>query len=344
MEALFSQTQFTIPPIVDSFSSILLLALVFNLIICRDIIMVRTFKTPLAVAGRFIDTLERRYNRDDLTADMLRIDGISTAIIFAFSAIFVGLIFDWFAMNVPFFWVLQAMAIGTLFNLRSYLDQSRVLADALDRSVEEGRATLALVTGRDTENMDSSTVARAAVETSAGTLTTGVMAPALYFIFFGTAGLILFKTISIATQMIDERSEGMANFGWGSARLNELLLYPGGWLTAFSLSLASIPIKGVRFKNSLQEPIRSAKNYFKKGSGSPVASIAGALNLKLGGPIQYDGQEINAGWVGQGSVFADSYHVRAARQLYVFSIIALMLIVGLFIFLKLPFPSDLFLI
>ena len=344
MEALFSQLQYSVPAIMDSFSSILLLALAFNLIICRDIIMVRTFKTPLAMSGRFIDTLERRYNRGDLTPSMLRNDGISTAIIFAGSGIAVGLAFDWFATHVPFFWILQAMAIGTLFNLRTYLDQSRVMADALDRSVEEGRATLALVSGRDTEGMDASTVARVAVESSARTLATGVMTPALYFILFGTAGLFLFKTINTASSMIDERSEGMADFGWGNARLNELLLYPGGWLTALALSIATLGIKGANFKNTMKEPLRSAKNYFKKGAGSPVASIAGALNLKLGGPFQYDGHEIQAGWVGQGSVFADSYHVRRARLLYIYAIIAIMLIIGIFIFLKIPFPSDIFFI
>jgi adenosylcobinamide-phosphate synthase len=338
---LLSFQQFAVPMYVESFASILLLALAFNLIVCRDIIMVKTFKSPLAMAGRFINTLEVRYNRSELTPKMLRNDGVATTIIFAFSAIFVGLTFDWLSNNVPFFWLFQAMALGTLFNLRTYLDQSRVLADAMDRSVEEGRATLALISGRDTETMDAPMVARSAVESSARTLAAGVMTPALYFMFFGSAGLFLFKTINIASSMIDERSKGMAYFGWGNARLNEMLLLPGGWATALILALSSLPIKGVKIKNALIEPINSAKNYFQKGSGHPVASIAGALNLKLGGPIHYDGKEIKAKWVGIGTVFADTYHVRTSRKLYMISIIILMLSVGLLILLQKPIPIDL---
>ena len=340
MDKLFSIELFAVPMFVESFASVLLLALAFNLIVCRDIIMVRTFKTPLAMAGRFINTLEVRYNRSDLSPKMLRNDGVSTTIIFAISAIAVGLAFDWCATNIPFFWILQAMALGTLFDLRTYLDQSRVLADAMDRSVEEGRATLALVSGRDTENMDAPMVARTAVETSARTLASGVMTPALYFIIFGSAGIFLFKTINIASSMIDERSEGMANFGWGNARLNEMLLFPGGWLTAITLAISTLPVKGTKLKNAIQEPLISAKNYFLKGVGLPVASIAGALNLKLGGPIQYDGDEIEAKWVGTGSVFADAYHVRTARQLYIIACIVLMLVVGIFAFFKMPLPID----
>lgn len=337
---LFSISQFAIPLYVESFSSILLIALAFNLIVCRDIIMVRTFKTPLAMAGRFINTLEVRYNRSDLSPKMLINDGVSTTIIFAISAIAVGLAFDWLSKNIPFFWIIQAMAIGTLFNLRTYLDQSRVLADAMDRSVEEGRATLALVSGRDTENMDAPMVARTAVETSARTLASGVMTPALYFIIFGSAGVFLFKTINIASTMIDERSEGMSNFGWGNSRLNELLLIPGGWFTALSLALSTLPVKGTKIKSAIVEPLTSAKNYFLKGSGLPVASIAGALSLKLGGPMQYEGEEIEAKWVGKGSVFADANHVRTARQLFIVACIVLMACIGLFVFFKIPLPID----
>ncbi|MBD3668871.1 MAG: hypothetical protein HUJ16_12965, partial [Kangiella sp.] len=106
----------TIPQFAGSFEVMLLVALAFNLIVCRDIILVRTFKTPLALASRSIDALEMRYNRPELTPKMRRSDGVSTAVVFVIVTITVGIGLDWLAIKIPYFWLLEAFALGTLFN------------------------------------------------------------------------------------------------------------------------------------------------------------------------------------------------------------------------------------
>jgi len=329
-----------IPQYASSFSALLLLAFAFNLIICRDIVLVRTFKTPLAMASRSIDALETRYNRPELTPHMRRSDGISTAVVFIIVTLLVGIGIDILAGHIPYLWILEAFALGTLFSARSHLDQSMVLADGLDRSVEEGRATLALVSGRDTEEMDTPAVARAAIETTARTLSAGIITPAFYLLMFGAAGLLLFKTINIAPEMIDEKSELSADFGWAIARVNDVLMWPGPLITAIGLAFAALFTKGRRFVATLREATRSAHLYYHKGAGSAVAGMAGALNLKLGGPISYEGREIKGGWVGTGNVFADSTDIRAARSLFILAFALVMLkIVGI-MWIKLPVLAD----
>ena len=329
-----------IPQYASSFPALLLLSFAFNLIVCRDIVLVRTFKTPLAMASRSIDALETRYNRPELTPRMRRSDGISTAVVFIIVTLIVGISVDLLAQHIPYLWILEAFALGTLFSARSFLDQSMVLADGLDRSVEEGRAMLALISGRDTEDMDAPAVARAAVETTARTLSAGIITPAFYLLMFGAAGLLLFKTINIAADMIDEKSELSADFGWAIARVNDLLMWPGSLLTAMILAFASLLSPGRRFVATLREATRSAHHYHHKGAGSAVAGIAGALNLKLGGPISYEGREINGGWVGTGSVFADSSDIRTARSMFIkTSAIFMLFVVGL-MWLKLSLLAD----
>lgn len=321
---------------------IILSAVAINLLICRETLMNRTLSSPLALTGRLIDTLERRYNRPELTEDMRRADGISTMVVLVATALGAGAMIHWALLYVPGGWMAEAVILGMMMLLRTYLDQSRILADSVDRSIQESRATLALISGRDADMLGEAGVARGAVEHSARIFSEGVVAPIFYYFLFGLPGLLLVKTITTASFMIDEKSAYGADFGWAAARLNDILLFPSNRIAALLLVLGAFVTGGAA-------PGKAAKAMVDDHSGFsmgrlcwPVATMAGALGLSVAGQIFKQCDPENTGWVGGGTRYADSNHVRAARRLVEYSVSLLMVIVAIYLALGIPAPNDFF--
>ena len=322
--------------------TVILMAVVINLIICRETVMNRTFRSPLALTGRFIDTLERRYNRPELTESMRRADGISTMVALIVTALSAGFIIHWVLLFVPGGWLGEAFILGLMLLLRTYLDQSSILADSVDRSIQESRATLALISGRDADMLGKAGVARGGVEHAARIYSEGIVAPILYYFLFGLPGLLVIKTVTTASFMIDEKSAYGADFGWAAARLNDIMLFPANRIAALLLVLGAFITGGAT-------PGKAAKAMLSDHSGFsmarlcwPVATMAGALGLSLAGQILKDCDPENTGWVGGGTRYADSQHVRNARKLVEYSGALLLVIIALYLALGIPAPSDFF--
>ena len=326
----------------QSTMTVILMAVALNLLICHETVMNRTFRSPLALIGRLIDTLERRYNRPELTEAMRRADGISTMVALIVTALSAGMMIHWLLLYLPGGWLIEALILGTVLLLRTYLDQSRILADSVDRSIEESRATLALISGRDTDMLGEAGVARGGVEHSARIFSEGIVAPVFYYWLFGLPGLLVIKIITTASFMIDEKSAYGADFGWAAARLNDFLLFPANRIAAIFLVMGAFVANGAA-------PGAAAKAMLEDHSGFamgrlcwPVSTMAGALGLSVAGQIFKDCDPENTGWVGGGTRYADSGHVRAARQLVKYSGGLLLLIITIYMALGIPSPSDFF--
>ena len=295
---------------------ILLTAFIFNLLVCSQTSLSRALSTPLALSARAIDLLERRYNRPELTDAMRKVDGISSAAILVAIALIIGLILDWFLGNAPYGWVLDAILLGATLHFRAHLDQSGTTAGALERSVEEGRAVLALFTARDTAKYDEAAVARGAVEASARALPDGVIGPLFWYVLFGLPGLFIFKVINLSHHMIDERTDYAACFGWAPARLNELLIWPVDRISGIISGFAAAFVPDGHIIQALRSAFTMRKLSDSMTGGWPAAAFAGALNIQLGGPVSYHHKVVNTCWYGDGSRLADISHIRKARLLF----------------------------
>jgi adenosylcobinamide-phosphate synthase len=322
--------------------TIILTAVALNLLICRETVMNRTFRSPLALTGRLIDTLERRYNRPELTEGMRRADGVSTMVALVVTALSAAMMIHWTLLFIPGGWLGEAFILGMMLLLRTYLDQSRILADSVDRSIQESRATLALISGRETDMLDEAGVARGGVEHSARIFSEGIVAPIFYFWLFGLPGLLLVKMVTTASFMIDEKSAYGADFGWAAARLNDILLYPANRIAALLLVLGAF-ITGGAAPGAAAKALVGDHSGFTMGRLCwPVATMAGALGLSVAGQIFKQCDPEHTAWVGGGSRFADSTHVRSARKLVVYSGALLLAIVTAYMALGFPSPSDYF--
>ena len=78
---------------------------------------------------------------------------------------------------------------------------------ALDRSLDEGRAQVARIVGRDTSELSAQEVRTAALETLAENLSDGVIAPLFWFTLLGTPGMLAYKMVNTLDSMIGYRTE-----------------------------------------------------------------------------------------------------------------------------------------
>lgn len=148
------------------------------------------------------------------------------------------------------------------------------------------RERLSRIVARDTERLDETGVARAAIESLGENVIDGVVAPLLWAAVLGPVGTWLHKAVSTLDSMVGYRSERYARFGTVSARLDDLLV----WIPART-SLVLIPLAafllGCDGRGALRVGWRDRLKHESPNSAHGEAAFAGALGVRLGGPVVY---------------------------------------------------------
>jgi len=142
------------------------------------------------------------------------------------------------------------------------------------------RRAVAMIVGRDVEPLDAHGVATAAVESLAESFGDGVVSPAFWLLVGGLPGLFAFKLVSTADSMIGHRTDRLAAFGWAAARADDVM----NWVPARVAGALICAVGG-----GWRVMVRDARAHASPNAGWPEAAMAGALGVRLGGPVSYDG-------------------------------------------------------
>ena len=254
---------------------------------------------PVAVAGKLIEGLERRLNRLELSFVSRRRRG--TAVILALLAVAVttGALIESALSTTPLtaHILIEGLLAAILLAHKSLLDHVSAVARALDhQSIEEGRAAVAQIVGRDVSGLDEAGTSRAAIESAAENFSDGVVAPVFWFALLGLPGLIVFKMVSTANSMIGHRSSRYEAFGRASARLDDALSFLPARLSALLIALAA-EASGRDGREAMRTAWRDASLHKSPNAGWPEAATAGAVGIALGGPRRYENRDIDAAWL-----------------------------------------------
>ncbi|NEX15437.1 MAG: cobalamin biosynthesis protein CobD, partial [Halochromatium sp.] len=160
------------------------------------------------------------------------------------------------------------------------------------------RRALQMLVSRDTETLSSAGVVRATIESLSENLTDGVLTPLWALCLFGLPGLILVKVVSNLDSMVGYKNERYARFGWAGARSDDLV----HWLPA-RLSVPLIMLAAALLRLHPRLVVPAALKYHamlpSPNSGWSEAAFAGALRVRLVGPIWHDGQLVNQAYMGE---------------------------------------------
>ena len=237
---------------------------------------------PAVLMGRLIAALDHRFNR----GANRRLKGALVTAALASAALMTGLLIH----KIPDHGVIETVVVAILLAQRSLVDHVRAVATALRGSLIEGRAAVAMIVGRDTAAMRAPDVARGAIESAAENLSDGVIAPVVWYLALGLPGLLMYKLANTADSMIGHLTPRHRDFGWASARFDDLLNLIPARLTALLIALTGgwtdpAPI------------LRDAPKHRSPNAGWPESALAPVLNVALAGPRSYDGVMTDYPWV-----------------------------------------------
>lgn len=258
---------------------------------------------PVVGFGSLIDAGERRLNRADRSPARRRIGGIATLAGTVGVAVVAGLA----ASRLPGPGPVLAATLGLA--QRSLHDHVEAVALALEADdLPAARVAVGRIVGRDTAALSASGVAVAAIESLAESFNDGVVAPAFWLAIGGLPGLYAYKAVNTADSLIGHLEPRWKDFGWAAARTDDLMNLAPARLAGALIAAAGRGGWGVM--------LRDARHHASPNAGWPEAAMAGALGVRLGGPVAYDGVMTDRPAFGDGPPPAVS-DLRRALALYV---------------------------
>lgn len=261
---------------------------------------------PVVWLGNFAERIEVIFNKGERRVQR---GAFAWVRVVSFAAL-VGLLIQILCSWLPYGWVLMGV-IGSVGIAAKSLDQHvRAVAKGLDKGLEEGRAAVSQIVGRDPDSLDEAGVARAAVESLAENSSDGVFAPIFWFALLGLPGLFAYKAINTLDSMWGYRSERFEQFGKAAARIDDGVNWLPARLTAFGVSMASGTF--LPFATAW----RDGPKHRSVNAGWPEAAFASALNLSLAGPRVYEGEVTRDAPMGSGTRKATQAHIRSALRLF----------------------------
>jgi adenosylcobinamide-phosphate synthase len=270
---------------------------------------------PVVVIGMAVRWLEGWMLRSGASASALQKRGTLLAAGLVLVALAAGAVLQGLLLAVPLGQLLVAVAASTLIAQRSLVGHVTAVARGLEQGREQGRAAVARIVGRDPQRLDAAAVGRAAVESLAENLSDGVVAPAFWLLVAGLPGLLAYKTANTLDSMVGHLNDRYRDFGWASARLDDLLNLIPARGTAGLLLLARHGWNRRGLTHDWRCVARDAPRHRSPNAGWPEAAMAYALGLRLGGPRAYAGTVIEGAWLGDGSPDVPPAAIDAALRL-----------------------------
>ena len=274
---------------------------------------------PASWMGRLIAWCEARWNSPALSFARRRAAGIGALLLLLLVTAAVCVLFT-SAVDAlvpsPLNFILVGVAASTLIAQRSLNDHVAAVANALEtQGIAAARAAVGQIVGRDTAALDRADISRAAIESLAENYSDGVVAPLFWLVVGGLPAAGCYKAINTADSMIGHKSERYLAFGWGAARLDDVVNLPASRLAALFVVAAAV-LPGHDARSALRAIVRDARHHRSPNAGWPEAAMAGALGLRLAGPRVYAGVTVDDHWMGDGTADAASTDIRRALRLY----------------------------
>jgi adenosylcobinamide-phosphate synthase len=237
---------------------------------------------PAVLMGRLVGAADRRWNR----GEKLRLRGFLVTVGF----LVIGLTLGWLIHILPDHGLFEVLTVAILVAQKSLVEHVRAVANALRRSVPEGRKAVAMIVGRDTAEMTGPDITRGAIESAAENLSDGVVAPVFWYLVLGLPGIVAYKLINTADSMIGHMTPRYREFGWASARLDDVLNLIPARLTALLIALTHGWVDPTPI-------LRDAPKHRSPNAGWPESTLAPVLNVALSGPRSYNGVQKDYPWV-----------------------------------------------
>ncbi len=267
---------------------------------------------PVVWIGALVSWLDGALNRDSHGARVRRGLGVMALLVVVGSTTAAALALSWSLPDTPPGFLAEAVIASSLLASRSLYRHVAAVAEPLSRDDASGaREAVSHIVGRDPAQLDEPAIARAALESLAENTSDGVVAPLFWGTIFGLPGVAAYKAINTLDSMIGHVSDRHRDFGWASARLDDLVNLVPARLTAVAFAVAG------RSVTALMVARRDAGLHRSPNAGWPESALAGSIGVRLSGPRSYGGQQTEDPWVNGECPDPDDASIRQGLHLFV---------------------------
>ena len=282
---------------------------------------------PVVLMGILIFVLEKFLRRDTdgyikkickgglLVAVVLAVTyGIGLAVVYLLS------LSGSLTLNIFF----QAIILSLMITPRSLSEAGKEIYDFLDeRNLAMARYKVGWIVGRDTDYLNEAEIVRATVETVSENTVDGIISPLFYFAVGGLPLAIAYRAVNTMDSMLGYKNEKYLYFGRVAARMDDVANFIPARITAI-LFLLSALILNLDFKNAFMIMKRDASKHPSPNGGYAEATVAGALNIQLGGINSYFGVPHFRAYMGDPIELLRPQHILSAiRMMYTATVIFL---------------------
>lgn len=186
--------------------------------------------------------------------------------------------------------LLESIMCYQIIAVKSLKTESmKVYNQLVQNDLPGARKMVAMIVGRDTENLNQEQITKAAVETVAENTSDGTVAPLLYIAIGGAPLGFLYKAVNTLDSMIGYKNEQYMYFGRFAARLDDLMNYIPARISAWLMIIVSGFLK-LDCKNAYTIFKRDRYKHASPNSAQTESVCAGALRIQLAGDAYYFGK------------------------------------------------------
>ncbi len=284
---------------------------------------------PVVLMGKLIVVLEYFLRRDFDSSTKKILKGGLLVLIVVLTSYGVGALISIMAgmagsLTAKIF--IEALILSFMITPRSLAEAGREIYSLLSaENLQQARYKVGWIVGRDTQSLNEAEITRATVETISENTVDGIISPLFYFAIGGLPLAVAYRAVNTMDSMLGYKNERYLYFGRIAARLDDVANFIPARITAI-LFLMSALILDLDFKNAWKILVRDADKHPSPNGGYAEATVAGALNVRLGGFNSYFGVQHFRAYMGDPNESLQAAHILAAiRMMYTATIIFLCL-------------------
>lgn len=219
--------------------------------------------------------------------------------------------------------------------VRDLQKHANAVVTALDENdLPKGQQAVQMIVGRDAKQLDREGVARAAIESVAESFVDGFLSPIFWFVISGVLfnlsglnpvhgavmGILAYRVINTLDSMVGYKNERYLYFGRFSAKVDD-------WLNLLPARLG-IPLMTLAAFLGRFDAVRAWKigwrdrlKHKSPNAGHTESCVAGALGIRLGGPVIYPFGKVEKPWMGDEIIPLSVCHLQETIRLMIIAVL-----------------------
>ena len=284
---------------------------------------------PVVLIGQLIAGLEKLFYRETQSSRQKLVSGGILAMLVMVLTYEIVNAIELLLQNISNKYVIMAIngfLLSFTISPKSLANAGREIYDYLMvEDLENARYKVGWIVGRDTENLSPQEVSRAAIETVAENTVDGIISPLFFFLIGGLPLVYLYRAINTMDSMLGYKNDRYLYFGRVAARIDDVANYIPARITGIIFVVSAFVLR-LNTTNSWKMLRRDASKHPSPNGGWAEASVAGALEIRLGGYNFYFGRETFRAYMGEPLQEMGPQHIMTCIQMmYTATILFLLL-------------------